>query len=68
VEINRLYSNTIGIIAGNIIAAIPMVQLIANIVTANGFRVIMASIISGCSIEKYQVMAEMEIINESIIF
>ena len=37
-------------------AAIPMVQLIVNIVTAIGFRVIMASIMSGCSMEKSHVM------------
>ncbi len=64
----RLYSNTIGIIAGNIMAAIPMVQLIVNIVTAIGFNVIMASIISGCSMEKNQVMAEIEMRTINIIF
>jgi hypothetical protein len=36
-----------GTIAGNIIAAIPIVQLAVNIDTAVGFSVIMASIISG---------------------
>jgi hypothetical protein len=53
-----LYSNTIGIIAGNIIAAIPTVQLIVKIVTARGFRVIMACIMSGWSIEKIQVVID----------
>jgi hypothetical protein len=64
----RLYSNTIGIIAGNIMAAIPTVQLIVNIVTAIGFSVIMASIMSGCSMEKSQVMTEIESRDKSIIF
>ena len=64
----RLYSNTIGIIAGNIMAAIPMVQLIVNIVTAIGFRVIMASIMSGCSMEKSHVMTEIEMREMNIIF
>ena len=44
--------------AGNIIAAIPTVQLIVKIATAMGFRVIMACIISGWSIEKIHVTIE----------
>lgn len=64
----RLYSNTIGIIAGNIMAAIPTVQLIVNIVTAIGSRVIIASIMSGCLMEKSHVMEEMEMREINIIF
>ena len=49
-------------------AAIPMVQLIVNIVTAIGFSVIMASIMSGCSMEKSHVMTEIEMREMNIIF
>ncbi|VFJ14831.1 hypothetical protein [Candidatus Nitrosocosmicus franklandus] len=57
-----------GIIAGNIITAIPMVQFIINIVTAIGFKVIMASIMSGCSMEKIYMILEMESKDKNIIF
>jgi len=63
-----LYNKTIGIIAGNIMAAIPIVQLIVNIVTAIGFSVIIASIMSGCLMEKSHVMAKMEMRGINIIF
>jgi hypothetical protein len=49
-------------------AAIPMVQLIVNMVTAIGFSVIMASIMSGCSMEKSHVVTEIERRDNSIIF
>ena len=64
----RLYNNTIGIIAGNIMAAIPMVQLIVNMLTAFGLSVIIASIMSGCSMEKSHVVTEIERRDNSIIF
>ena len=49
-------------------AAIPIVQLIVNIVTAIGSRVIIASIMSGCLMEKSHVMEEMEMREINIIF
>ena len=57
-----------GIIAGNIIAAIPIVQLNIKIKVAIGFNVIIASIMSGCTKEKIHAIAETEIIETKIIF
>lgn len=45
-----------------------MVQFIINIVTAIGFKVIMASIMSGCSMEKIYMILEMESKDKNIIF
>ena len=57
-----------GIIAGNIMAAIPIVQLNIKIEVAMGFNVIMASIMSGWTKEKIHAIAETEIIETRIIF
>jgi len=57
-----------GIIAGNIMAAIPIVQLNIKIKVAMGFSVIIASIMSGCIKEKIHEIAETEIIEIKIIF
>jgi glycopeptide antibiotics resistance protein len=57
-----------GTIAGNIIAAIPIVQLDTNIATAMGFSVIMASIMSGCSMEKSQAITEIKTTETDIVF
>ena len=51
---NVLYSNTIGVIAGNIIAAIPAVQLAVKSEIATGLYVVMAAIISGCHMDAIQ--------------
>ena len=57
-----------GIIAGNIMAAIPIVQLNIKIEVAIGFKVIIASIMSGCSKENIHAIAETEMIETRIIF
>lgn len=57
-----------GIIAGNIMATIPIVQLNIKIKAAMGFNVIIDSIMSGCSKEKIHAMTEIEIIETKIIF
>jgi hypothetical protein len=57
-----------GIIAGNIMAAIPIVQLNIKIKVAIGFNVIIASIVSGCTKENIHAIAETEIIETKIIF
>jgi hypothetical protein len=57
-----------GTIAGNIMAAIPIVQLDTNIVTAMGFSVIIASIMSGCSMEKSHAAKEIKTIETNIVF
>jgi hypothetical protein len=49
-------------------AAIPIVQLDTNIVTAMGFSAIMASIMSGCSMEKSHAAKEIKTIETNIVF
>jgi hypothetical protein len=57
-----------GTIAGNIMAAIPIVQLDTNIATATGFSVIMASIMYGCSMEKSHETTKIKTIETNIVF
>ncbi len=49
-------------------AAIPIVQLNIKIEIAIGFKVIIASIMSGCPKEKIHAIAETEMIETRIIF
>lgn len=65
---NLLYSRTIGEIAGNIIAAIPVVQLAVNKEIAIGSYVIIALIMCGWSFDIIQANAEDEINEIRIIF
>jgi hypothetical protein len=65
---NLLYSRTIGEIAGNIIAAIPVVQLAVNKEIAIGSYVIIALMMYGWSFDIIQANAEDEINEIRIIF
>src|SRR6187399_3526451 len=66
--INLLYNRTIGEIAGNIIAAIPIVQLTVNNAIAIESYVIIAFIISGWSFDITHASAEVETNVRRIIF
>jgi hypothetical protein len=65
---NLPYNITMGVMAGNIIAAIPAVQLGVKSEIARGSMVVIAVIMSGCHIDATHAIADVAINETTIAF